>query len=495
MKKSVGKKNLIDIMVLGLYIAFNIFLLVNHEMWRDELNVWLMGRDLSPVELLREIRLQGHPCLWYFLVMPFAKMGVPCKVMCVLSLLSVGIGAFLFYLKAPINKAVKAVALFTPAFTYYYSVIARGYCLVALLVILAACMHKERDKKPILYGLILGLLVQADTIGVPIAGMMSLMWLGQGIYAGLKKNGKKNGVIIAIKGLWIPLLSVIFYLLQMKGAGDSTAFEIKDLGLYDTVTECKGFAYHIGERLTGWPRWAILVFAVLLIVGLLWMSLKGKTLWPLIVFGGYLGFQVVFSVFVYELNIWHFLALIYVLIWTVWVYRLDSKVENAKIPGFAVQGLLFVLVVFTFVRWNYEEEPSSLKNAVAGVYSNSVEAAEFLENNISPNELIVADGAPYVGSIFGYAAEYRFCLASTGEETSYSDWSEKQCRETTFDEVNTWVKEKFPDAEEYIFIRSNESYVTDFKAYADGLELIYESKESSAMLEDYKMYRVCTNGG
>ena len=59
------------------YLIFNGILLWGHELWRDEANVWLLARELSPFELLREIKYQGHPCLWYFLAMPFAKLGLP----------------------------------------------------------------------------------------------------------------------------------------------------------------------------------------------------------------------------------------------------------------------------------------------------------------------------------------------------------------------------------------------------------------------------------
>ena len=57
------------------YLVFNGMLLAGHELWRDEANVWLIARELSPLQLFKEIRYQGHPCLWYLLVMPLAKLG------------------------------------------------------------------------------------------------------------------------------------------------------------------------------------------------------------------------------------------------------------------------------------------------------------------------------------------------------------------------------------------------------------------------------------
>ena len=52
------------ILVFSVYVLFNGILLWYHAPWRDEANVWLMARDLSPLQLLKEIKYQGHPCLW-----------------------------------------------------------------------------------------------------------------------------------------------------------------------------------------------------------------------------------------------------------------------------------------------------------------------------------------------------------------------------------------------------------------------------------------------
>ena len=72
--------------IFAVWLIFNGILLARHELWRDEANVWLMARELTPWELLGEIKYQGHPCLWYLLVMPFAKAGLPFKTIGILSL-------------------------------------------------------------------------------------------------------------------------------------------------------------------------------------------------------------------------------------------------------------------------------------------------------------------------------------------------------------------------------------------------------------------------
>lgn len=190
-----NKRHNVDRVILTMvflgYLIFNGILLVRHELWRDEANVWLMAKGLSPLELFSEIKYQGHPCLWYLLLMPFAKAGLPFRTISLASYLIMAVTTGLFLFKAPMRKIVKAAAVFSPIFTYYYAEIARNYCLIALLLILLALCYPKRNERCILYGLLLGLLVQSDVIILMGAGMISLMWLGENVWKGVR--GKNMG--------------------------------------------------------------------------------------------------------------------------------------------------------------------------------------------------------------------------------------------------------------------------------------------------------------
>src|SRR5215469_18650132 len=46
-------------------------LLLHHEMWRDEIQDWLLARDSNSVpRLFANLKYEGHPGLWYLLLMP-----------------------------------------------------------------------------------------------------------------------------------------------------------------------------------------------------------------------------------------------------------------------------------------------------------------------------------------------------------------------------------------------------------------------------------------
>ena len=501
MKKENLKKN--NYLLTGIfisYLVFNAVLLLRHEMWRDEINVWLMGRDLSVVELFREIKYQGHPCLWYLLIMPFAKMGFPCRIMGIISFMIMGIGAWLYFFKAPINNLVKTITLFSPIFTYYYMEIARGYCLVAFIIILLAYYYGIRDKKPLFYGLLLGLLVQADTIALPVAGMISAMWLMESSWKSIKERNSR-AVLNAVKGLWIPLLSLFVWILQFYNVSDSPVFAPQYSGVRELGRAVIDYTYWILERLTGLGREEGLVLFVLLAIILIGISIIKKTIWPMLVFVMTVLFQSVFSCVVYQLNIFHFISLGFVYIWMCWVYVLNKEEQpeflntNGAVLKRADDGLrlfagvwLGIVAVFMFVQWNSSEETSSLENALNGSYSDGVYAAEYIENNLSTEELIVTTDVAFASTILGFAEDYTAYYAGSGKKTSYADWSEEQTQGITYEKLIHWIKASFPEKDSFVLIQCAASCIKDFDS--ERSEVLYTTKVESAKQENYIIYRV-----
>ena len=52
-----------------------LFLIQSHEMWRDELQAWLLARDsISITELFQNLKYEGHPGLWHLLLYPLTRI-------------------------------------------------------------------------------------------------------------------------------------------------------------------------------------------------------------------------------------------------------------------------------------------------------------------------------------------------------------------------------------------------------------------------------------
>lgn len=494
------RENIILTILLAGYLVFNGILLAGHELWRDEANVWLIARDLSPIRLFREIRYQGHPCLWYLFVMPFAKLGFPFKTICALSFIVMAFGAGIFTFRAPFHPITKFVCLLSPIFSYYYSVVARNYCLMALLLILLAHYYPKRNEKPWFYGLLLGLLVQADTIALATAGLISLMWLYEGISQSVR-NRQAAPLFNKVKGLWIPLVSLFLWMVEFRNISDSPEYQFRQLTASELVREIRNFSYHILSRMTGQGQFFDTFLIVLfLTVGIL-ISIKLKNLWPMIVMTGTFLFQAVFSILVYQLHIWHYIAIAFTLIWFFWLG--DSKEEGEEtVPKrtrcFNVfcrilsEVVLILLSVTMFLRWNFPEESSSLSNALFGVYSDGVNVAAYIRENVEPEKVIFSTDVSECSTVQAYLGkEYSFYYAGSGKKVTYADYAEEQKQVISYDELIIWAKANFPEKEDFYILESPSNCIKNIPDEEKAeFQICYRTEGETARGENYTLYRV-----
>lgn len=490
------RKNTESFITAGLFLIWlilNGLFLILHEPWRDEANVWLIARELSPIQLFREIKYQGHPCLWYLLVMPFAKIGLPFRTIEILSFLIMAVTAGIFWCKGPLHRVAKAFCLFSPIFTYFYPVIARNYCLIALLLILLAWQYPECGKHCVRYGLLLGLLVQADTIAIPAAGLISAMWFMEALWQCMKTKTFYPMKRI-LEGIWIPAVSLVLWFFQFYQVTDSPQFQVQELSIGEMLREIRNFSYVILIRLTGGGQTFCQVFFLCCLIVFLVISVKLKNGWAMVVLFGVFLFQAAFSALVYQLHIWHYISLGFVFIWAVWILWKQVQEKNAlgkMVKGGlgAVEVLLILLSTFMLMHWNSGEEPSNLANALNGVYSDGGNTADFIKENISPEALIISDNVPMASTILAYLKDYEFYYAGNGKKESYADWSEEQSRTVTYVEMLAWVSDTFPDIKEFFVIRTTESCIYDAEAMEE-CEILYQSENGTVRAEEYKIIKV-----
>lgn len=494
------RENIVLTILLAGYLVFNGILLAGHELWRDEANVWLIARELSPIQLFREIRYQGHPCLWYLIVMPFAKLGFPFKTISVLSFLIMASGAGIFTFKAPFHPLTKLVCLFSPIFSYYYPVVARNYCLIALLLILLAYYYTVRNNKPVLYGLLLGLLVQADTIALATSGLISLMWLYEGISRSIR-NRQVAPLFNKAKGLWIPLVSLLLWMAEFRNVSDSPEYQFRQLTVSDFLQEIRNFSYHILSRMTGQGQaFDTFLIVLFLAVGIL-ISIKLKNLWPMIVMVGTFLFQAVFSILVYQLHIWHYIAIAFTFIWFLWLGGSREEGERTvpkrtRCFNFSCRILseivLILLSVTMFLRWNSPGESSSLSNALFGVYSDGVNVAAYIRENVNQEELILSTDVTESSTVQAYLGkDYTFYYAGNGKKATYADYAEEQKQVISYDELIVWAKANFPEKEDIYILESPSNCIKNIPDEAKSeFQVCYRTEGETARGENYTLYRV-----
>ncbi len=117
---------------LGLVMA-------SHEMWRDELQAWLLARDSSSLaDLWRNTRYEGHPLLWHLCLWALARFGAPVAAMQVLHwAVATGAAALLLH-RAPFPFAARVAVVFSYLPFFEYGVISRNYAATVLSLLLFA---------------------------------------------------------------------------------------------------------------------------------------------------------------------------------------------------------------------------------------------------------------------------------------------------------------------------------------------------------------------
>jgi len=166
-KEAVSAHNVPDLS-FALIVSF-LFLVVagitsaNHEMWRDELQSWLISRDSSsPLAIFHNIRYEGHPFLWFLLIWPFTRITDSPEVIQLVNVLFAAAAIFVIGAFAPVSRWARGAVAFGYFPLYEYGSIARNYAIGLLALVSFCAIFPHRRKKPLVAGVLLFLAANAS---------------------------------------------------------------------------------------------------------------------------------------------------------------------------------------------------------------------------------------------------------------------------------------------------------------------------------------------
>ena len=123
---------------IGVTLAFfglGLLLLVNHEMWADEMQAWLIARDSNSWgDLFQNLRYEGHPGLWHAALYLLSRFTPQPLAMQCLHLLLASAAVYLFLRYAPFTRLQKILFVFGYFPFFEYAAISRNYALGVLLI-------------------------------------------------------------------------------------------------------------------------------------------------------------------------------------------------------------------------------------------------------------------------------------------------------------------------------------------------------------------------
>ena len=154
--------------------------MLRHEMWRDELQAWLLAAESGSLpELFHNLRYEGHPALWHLVLFAVSRVTSAPWVMQVLHLAIAAAAVFFFARNAPFSRRARALFAFGYFPLFEYGVISRSYSLGLLLVLAFASLAPRRiDPKGLSrgylhLGIVLALLANANAYGWLLAAALA----------------------------------------------------------------------------------------------------------------------------------------------------------------------------------------------------------------------------------------------------------------------------------------------------------------------------------
>ncbi|MBI2212174.1 MAG: hypothetical protein HYU52_00885 [Acidobacteria bacterium] len=390
---------------LALYLLLGFALITHHEAWRDEADSWLWARDGSLEELFGHLGHMGTPSLWYLLLFPMAKAGLPFLAQGVLHVLLSSGTAFLILARAPFPRRVRLLVVFSYFFGFEYLVIARNYAIGLLLLFALAALDGERRQRRILFGLTLALMMNTSVhllfIGVVILSVEAWeSWRERP-----RPRGRDFGLMVAFAGamasvwqLWPPL----------DGAHAGIIYEFEPRALRWTLSQ---------SLLPGIPVYGLHFVTIpvfIACVAALWRYKRSLVIFT----AGYAGLLYIMTFKVVG-GVRHFGLVYALLLYCMWIAETAGEktfraANSRRVAMIALECCLAISLATAAVYWAMEWTRP---------FSGSKEMAEYLDSEGLASRQIAAHLPAPGSAVLVYLQQpRRFWFPALGREGSYMLW-------------------------------------------------------------------------
>lgn len=201
-------------LVSGLFLIIGCFGILNHEMWRDEVQPWLIVKASSSlITVFHTIGYEGHPGLWYTLLYLLSKLTSSMVAFQLLHLTIAAITVYVFAAFAPFSNLQRGLFAFGYFPFYEYSIIARNYAIGVLFAFVLCALYPHRQRRYVAIGIVLALMANCNASAAIIAISFFLV-LAADYFS--QTPGERGNPVEASAGSSIFVLGLILAALQMN---------------------------------------------------------------------------------------------------------------------------------------------------------------------------------------------------------------------------------------------------------------------------------------
>jgi hypothetical protein len=378
----------------------------------------LLQRANTLKGILTNVAIEAIPPLWTLILMPFAKIGLPYyPTLNLLSFTLVSFSAWLFLKKSPFSRLFKVIILFNPAFLYCYSIVARNYSLIPLLIVLISIFHRTRFDKPIRYGLVIGLLLQTHVIMLGMSAVLSIVWIVE-ILINYSKDKNRRKLLRNGCGLCLPFVSLLSYLYYYSFTiGNINFGQFHGISFSGFIT---AIGVIFGNLLNINLYDGLFVAIIFIFISLICIVKDKKYIKYLIVITFSILFQVIISAFFYADANYRSISVFLIIMWAIWQVKVEGINQYIIIREnhLKLTSILCIISIIGTVGIAY-----TITSDITRLFSDSRNTAEYIESEVDPGAVILTTSGHQNTAVIAYLPLYTFYNDYTGEPFTFKIWN------------------------------------------------------------------------
>ena len=504
--KEFVKKNKVNLVVMLCYSIITFIILLFHESWRDEAQAWLIARDLNIIDIFVQMKYEGHPVIWYLILAPFAKLGLPYIFVKIVSWLICNIAVWLILKKAPFNLILKILFIFSMPMIYLYPSISRSYCLIPLAITLVAIYFGQRHEKPIQYILSILFLANTHVIMYGMVGILLLLFYIEELIQNRKTNSKEQkkkvyiSLIVIIVGL---ILTLIPILISMTTNTDVSL--TSNTSIFENTKSKMENAY--GKIMTGCfgeNELILKIMAIALII-LLCYEIRYHFKNALVIICTE-GLQFLIYTYVYMGSEQRVSTLILLMMFIFWIQN-DKKektvninknekelVNNQKylkrqkrkeqLTNVAEYILVFVLII------NIVNGIDAVNKGIKTNYSSAYETSKWIKDNLEDDSIFICTSMPLSSAIIPYIGKDVFWSPQTLDYFSFTTWDEDYRTGYSLRDLQKRVKDNFEIDQNLYLIYTYDFNEETMSSLEEQGYIIKMYESNIAEKEEYAIYKI-----
>jgi hypothetical protein len=379
-------------------------------MWRDEIQAWLIVRDSHGLaDLLHNLRYEGHPALWYLLLMPFTAFGrQPYLMQLAQGIVATATLAIIVW-RGPFSRIELLLLPFGYFLLFEYGLKSRSYTLGNLLLFAFCATWGRRREHPILLAVILALLANVHAYFALVACAAVVALFVDRLVSEAPRQGWRVADSVAACLFLLGLAVAVATARQPPDSGFAQGwqFRLPSGDWAEPLRLLRGMVLDTGNPVLDGLAWKVAV-ALVAISLLRWRRAPAAAVFLAVGAGA----LVTFFYVKHGDSPWHHGVLFVVLIGSVWLSR---EAGRDLVPRALFGAILAVQAIHGLYTFHLE---------TVRPYSNGRAVAQLITRNGWPDTTVMALGDFYASTAVGYSGAATFYYAQGARRGSFIVWDQ-----------------------------------------------------------------------